>query len=37
MAKSPDEMVQTMVRNLEEKTGRSLDRWVAEVRSRGLE
>ena len=36
MAKSPEEMVETMVRNLEEKTGRSLDGWVAEVRSRSL-
>lgn len=37
MAKSPDEMLDSMIRNLEEKTGRSLDAWIAQVRGEGLE
>jgi hypothetical protein len=36
MAKSPDEMLESMIRNLEEKTGRSLDAWVALARAQGL-
>lgn len=36
MTKSPDEMLDSMIRNLEEKTGKSLDRWVADTRSSGL-
>lgn len=32
-----DAATQTMIRNLEEKTGRSLDAWVKEVRKRKLE
>jgi predicted transport protein len=31
MAKSPEEMAESMIRNLQEKTGRSLDAWVAAV------
>jgi hypothetical protein len=35
MAKSPDEMLESMVRNLEAKTGRSLAAWIDLARSRG--
>lgn len=36
MAKSPEEMLESMIRNLEEKTGRTLDQWIAAVRDSGL-
>jgi hypothetical protein len=36
MAKSPEEMLQSMIRNLEEKTGRSLGQWVGLVRGQKL-
>lgn len=35
MAKSPEEMLASMIRNLEEKTGKSLDQWVALARGTG--
>jgi hypothetical protein len=37
MAKSPEEGMATMARNLEEKTGRSLDAWVKLARAAKLE
>lgn len=37
MAKSPADMLESMIRNLEEKTGRSLDDWIAAVRRSGLD
>ena len=37
MAQSPEEMAATMIANLPEKTGKSLDEWIAIVRSSGLE
>jgi Domain of unknown function (DUF5655)/Domain of unknown function (DUF4287) len=36
MAKSPEEGLVSMLRNLEEKTGRSVDSWVAIARATGL-
>lgn len=33
---SPEEMLDSMIRNLEEKTGKSLDQWVAAVRATGM-
>jgi Domain of unknown function (DUF5655)/Domain of unknown function (DUF4287) len=36
MAKSPEEMLQSMIRNLEEKTGRSLQQWIPLVRKEKL-
>ncbi|MGH9380782.1 MAG: DUF4287 domain-containing protein [Thermoanaerobaculia bacterium] len=37
MAKSPADMLDSMIRNLEEKTGRSLAEWTAAVRQSGLD
>lgn len=36
MAKSPEEMLESMVANLREKTGRSLSEWIGVVRAGGL-
>ena len=36
MAKSPEEMLATMIANLQEKTGKSLEQWLAIVRKSGL-
>jgi Domain of unknown function (DUF4287)/Domain of unknown function (DUF5655) len=36
MAKSPDEGLASMIRNLEEKTGRSIESWIATARGSGL-
>lgn len=36
MAKSPEEMAQSMIRNLQENTGRSLEAWAATVRRKKL-
>lgn len=36
MAKSPEEMAATMIANLQEKTGKSLEQWVALARESGL-
>jgi hypothetical protein len=36
MAKSPEDGLASLIRNLEEKTGRSLDAWVAIARGAGL-
>lgn len=35
MAKSPEEMLATMIANLAEKTGRPLEAWIEAVRARG--
>jgi predicted transport protein len=37
MAKSPEEMVVSMIKNLKDKTGKSLEEWLAIVKSSGLE
>ena len=34
---TPEEMLQTMIANLPEKTGKSLEEWLAEVKTLGLE
>lgn len=36
MAKSPEEMLQSMIQNLKEKTGKSLEQWVALVKKQKL-
>jgi len=36
MAPSPDEQLQTMIANLPEKTGKSLEQWTAHLKKRGL-
>lgn len=36
MAKSPEDGLASMIRNLEEKTGKSLDTWIATARGSGL-
>jgi len=36
MAKSPEEMLESMIAGLAEKTGRSLDQWLAITRCSGL-
>lgn len=36
MAKSPEQMIESMVENLREKTGRTLSEWVAIARAAGL-
>jgi hypothetical protein len=36
MAKSPEEGLASLIRNLEEKTGRSIDSWIATARGSGL-
>lgn len=35
MTKSPDEMAQTMIANLKDKTGKSLEQWIAVARKSG--
>ena len=37
MAKSPEEMAQSMIANMPEKTGKSLEEWVKIVKASGLE
>jgi hypothetical protein len=37
MAKSPEEMTESMVKNLPEKTGKSMDQWLAIVKKAKLE
>ena len=37
MAQSPEEMAATMIANLPEKTGKSLEDWLRVVRASGLE
>jgi hypothetical protein len=37
MAKSPEEMLTSMIANLPEKTGKSLEEWLAIVKASGLE
>lgn len=37
MANSPEEMRETMIANLPERTGKTLDQWIGIVRSSGLE
>ena len=37
MAKSPEEMAASMIRNMPEKTGKSLDEWIDIARASGLE
>ena len=37
MAKTPDQMLDTMKANLPEKTGKSLEQWIAIVKASGLE
>ncbi len=37
MPKSPEEMAQSMIRNMPEKTGRSLDEWLALCKTQPLE
>jgi predicted transport protein len=36
MAKSPEEMAQSMIENLKEKTGKSLEEWITGLRETGL-
>jgi len=35
MAKSPDEMAASMVQNLKEKTGKTLEQWFTVVQKKG--
>jgi len=37
MASAPEKMLQTMIANLPEKTGKTLEQWVAVVKASGLE
>ncbi|MFK7845298.1 MAG: DUF4287 domain-containing protein [Rhodothermales bacterium] len=37
MAKSPEELAQTMIDNLQSKTGKALPEWIAVVKASGLE
>jgi hypothetical protein len=37
MAKKPEEMLDSMVKNLKEKTGKQLDEWIAIVQGTGVE
>ena len=37
MAKKPEEMLDSMLENLKEKTGKTLDEWIAIVQSAGVE
>lgn len=37
MATTPDKMLQTMIANLPEKTGKTLEQWIAVVKASGLE
>ena len=37
MAKSPEEMAQSMIENMPEKTGKSLPEWIGVCRAAGLE
>jgi hypothetical protein len=37
MAKTPEQMLETMIANLPEQTGKTLDQWIAVVRKSGLE
>ena len=37
MAKSPEEMALSMIQNLPEKTGKSLEEWLQITRASGLE
>ena len=37
MAQTPEQMAQSMIENLPEKTGKDLDAWIAVVRASGLE